>query len=112
VPDEHERISHGCIANVRGQACSTLSAQRTKVSFRARAWWSVRKQAALVEACVRRGVFVSRHHVEPMGGSAFSCFNCWKTRGKDLRYSHFSHPDEVREVWRAYTRRSGPRIRT
>lgn len=59
-------------------------------------------EAALVEECVRRGVFVSQHHVEPMGVSAFAYFNYWKARGKDLRYSYFSQPDEVREVWRVY----------
>ena len=59
-------------------------------------------EAALVEECARRGVFVSQHHVEPMGVSAFSYFNYWKARGKDLTYSYFSHPDEVREVWRVY----------
>lgn len=59
-------------------------------------------EAALVEECARRGVFVSQHHVEPMGVSAFSYFNYWKQRGRDLKYSYFSHPAEVREVWRAY----------
>ncbi len=59
-------------------------------------------EAALVDECVRRGVFVSQHHVEPMGVSAFSYFNYWKARGKDLKYSYFSHPAEVREVWRVY----------
>jgi hypothetical protein len=62
-------------------------------------------EAALVEACARRGVFVSQHHVEPMGVSAFSYFNYWKARGKDLKYSYFSHPAEVREVWRAYAQK-------
>ena len=59
-------------------------------------------EEALVQECARRGVFVSQHHVEPMGVSAFSYFNYWKQRGKDLKYSYFSHPEEVREVWRAY----------
>ena len=59
-------------------------------------------EAALVQECARRGVFVSQHHVEPLGVSAFSYFNYWKQRGKDLKYSYFSHPAEVREVWRAY----------
>ncbi|MEI7733289.1 MAG: glycosyl hydrolase 115 family protein [Verrucomicrobiota bacterium] len=59
-------------------------------------------EAALVEECARRGVFVSQHHVEPLGVSAFSYFNYWKQRGRDLKYSYFSHPAEVREVWRAY----------
>jgi hypothetical protein len=59
-------------------------------------------EEALVKECARRGVFVSQHHVEPLGVSAFSYFNYWKKRGRDLKYSYFSHPDEVREVWRAY----------
>ncbi len=59
-------------------------------------------EAALIEECVRRGVFVSQHHVEPMGVSAFAYFSYWKARGKDLKYSYFSHPDKVREVWRVY----------
>jgi len=59
-------------------------------------------EEALVQACARRGVFVSQHHIEPLGVSAFSYFNYWKARGRDLKYSYFSHPAEVREVWRAY----------
>ena len=59
-------------------------------------------EEALVQECARRGVFVSQHHVEPLGVSAFSYFNYWKQRGKDLKYSYFSHPAEVREVWRVY----------
>ena len=59
-------------------------------------------EEALVQECARRGVFVSQHHVEPLGVSAFSYFNYWKKRGRDLKYSYFSHPAEVREVWRAY----------
>jgi hypothetical protein len=59
-------------------------------------------EAALVEECARRGVFVSQHHVEPLGVSAFSYFNYWKARGRDLKYSYFSHQAEVLEVWRVY----------
>ncbi|MDO8542078.1 MAG: glycosyl hydrolase 115 family protein [Opitutaceae bacterium] len=62
-------------------------------------------EAALIEECARRGVFVSQHHVEPMGVSAFGYFNYWKKRGRDLKYSYFSHPDEVREVWRVYAQK-------
>ena len=62
-------------------------------------------ESAIIQECVRRGVFVSQHHVEPLGVSAFSYFNYWKARGKDLKYSYFSHPAEVREVWRAYAQK-------
>ncbi len=62
-------------------------------------------EEALVQECARRGVFVSQHHVEPLGVSAFSYFNYWKARGRDLKYSYFSHPSEVREVWAAYAKK-------
>lgn len=62
-------------------------------------------EEALVRECARRGVFVSQHHVEPMGVSAFAYFNYWKARGRELKYSYFSHPAEVREVWRAYAQK-------
>lgn len=62
-------------------------------------------EEALVQECARRGVFVSQHHVEPLGVSAFSYFNYWKRRGRDLKYSYFSHPAEVREVWRVYAKK-------
>ncbi len=62
-------------------------------------------EAALIDVCARRGVFVSQHHVEPMGVSAFTYFNYWKARGRELKYSYHSHPQEVREVWRAVAER-------
>ncbi|MBL9204229.1 MAG: glycosyl hydrolase 115 family protein [Opitutaceae bacterium] len=62
-------------------------------------------EEALVQECARRGVFISQHHVEPLGVSAFSFFNYWKQRGRELKYSYFSHPREVEEVWRAYAKK-------
>jgi hypothetical protein len=60
-------------------------------------------EEALVQECARRGVFISQHHVEPLGVSAFS--NYWKKRGRELKYSYYSHPREVEEVWRAYAKK-------
>lgn len=62
-------------------------------------------EEALVQECARRGVFISQHHVEPLGVSAFSFFNYWKKRGRELKYSYYSHPREVEEVWRAYAKK-------
>jgi len=59
----------------------------------------------LVEICAARGVYLSMHHVEPMGVSAFTFFKYWKDRGKDLKYSYYSHPREIEEVWRAAAKR-------
>jgi len=63
------------------------------------------EEEALVRECSRRGLFLSMHHQEPMGVSAWVYANYWKARGKELAYSYFSHPEEIREVWHAYARK-------
>jgi hypothetical protein len=62
-------------------------------------------EEALVRECARRGLFLSMHHQEPMGVSAWTYFNYWKARGKDLKYSYVSQPEDVREVWRVYAKK-------
>jgi len=56
----------------------------------------------LVEIASKRGVFLSMHHIEPLGVSAFTYFNYWKERGKDLKFSFYSHPEELKQIWRVY----------
>lgn len=56
----------------------------------------------LVEIVSKRGVFLSMHHIEPLGVSAFTYFNYWKERGKDLKFSFYSHPEELKQIWRVY----------
>lgn len=60
-------------------------------------------EAKLVEIAAQRGVFLSMHHVEPMGVSAFSFFNYWteKTGEKPL-FSYYSNREKMEEVWRVY----------
>lgn len=65
-------------------------------------------EAALVKEAAKRGLFVSMHHVEPMGVSAFTYFNYWKEKdgskpsvGPPL-FSYFSNRGKVEEVWRVY----------
>ena len=62
-------------------------------------------EEALAEICAARGVFVSMHHIEPMGVSGYTFRDYWKKRGRDLEYSYFRHPREVEEVWRALAER-------
>lgn len=60
-------------------------------------------EAALVKEAVKRGMFISMHHVEPMGVSAFTYFNYWKKKtGEKPLFSYYSNRDKVKEVWRAY----------
>ncbi|NLN18141.1 MAG: hypothetical protein GX162_02530 [Firmicutes bacterium] len=61
-------------------------------------------EARLIETAVRRGLYVSQHHVEPLGVSHFAFDNYWAKRGKEIPASYFRFPDEMREVWRVYAR--------
>ena len=59
----------------------------------------------LVEICARRGVYVSMHHIEPMGVSGYTFRDYWKKRGRDLDFSYFRHRAEMEETWREMTGR-------
>lgn len=69
-------------------------------------------EAALVRKAARRGVFVSMHHVEPLGVSAFTFFNYWREKaGLPLNgkagagiplFSYYSSRPQLEEVWRVY----------
>ncbi|RYC70987.1 hypothetical protein EQG79_02230 [Spirosoma sordidisoli] len=62
-------------------------------------------EAVLIQEASKRGLFVSMHHVEPMGVSAFSYFNYWKAKdGSSPLFSYFSNREKVEEVWRVYAR--------
>ena len=58
-------------------------------------------EARLAEIFAARGVFLTQHHVEPLGTSAFTFQAYWKACGRDVPFSWTSHPREVEEVWRA-----------
>ncbi|MBU1820327.1 MAG: glycosyl hydrolase 115 family protein, partial [Bacteroidetes bacterium] len=60
-------------------------------------------EAALVREAARRGVFLSMHHVEPMGVSAFTFFNYWQEKtGEKPLFSFYSNREKLEEVWRVY----------
>ena len=56
----------------------------------------------LVEEAAKRGLFISQHHIEPVGVSAFSFFNYWEERGEDYRFSFYSSRPQLEEVWEKY----------
>lgn len=58
----------------------------------------------IVAAAARRGLFVSQHHTQPLGVSAFCFRNYWHDRGKKLEFSYLKHPREMEEVWAHYAR--------
>lgn len=59
----------------------------------------------LVAEAAKRGVFLSQHHIEPLGVSGYSFLNYWKAKGKDYKFSYFSHPKEMTEVWNVYAKK-------
>jgi hypothetical protein len=63
------------------------------------------EEEALAQECARRGLFLTMHHQEPLGVSAWTFLNYWKARGRELKYSYVSQPEEIREVWRVYAKK-------
>lgn len=70
-------------------------------------------EARLIEDATRRGLFVSMHHVEPVGVSAFGFDNFWKDRGETVPFAITKHPEKFHETWREYAGRwakFGPQV--
>ena len=59
----------------------------------------------LVAEAAKRGLFVSMHHIEPMGVSAFAYQNYWKERGQEPLFSFYSEREKIIETWQEYARR-------
>ena len=50
----------------------------------------------LVKIAARRGVFLSQHHIEPLGVNGFTYFNYWKTKNNtNPLFSYFSNKAEL-----------------
>lgn len=59
----------------------------------------------LADICAARGVYLSMHHVAPLGVSAFDYVKYWKDRGEpDKPFSYWGDPASVEEVWRETAR--------
>ena len=59
----------------------------------------------LVAEASKRGLFVSMHHVEPMGVSAFGYQNYWGEKGEEPLFSFYSEPEKITKTWQEYARR-------
>lgn len=62
-------------------------------------------EANVVKQAARRGLYVTQHHIEPLGVSHFGFENFWAARGEKFAFSYGSEPDRVRETWRAFANR-------
>ncbi len=56
----------------------------------------------MVREATRRGLFVSMHHVEPLGVSGFAFQNYWRLRGRNVAFSFLSRRPGFEEIWRFY----------
>lgn len=60
-------------------------------------------EEALVEAVTRRGLFISQHHVEPLGVSYFAAENYIKAHGcEDEEVSFITNRSRMEEIWRHF----------
>lgn len=59
-------------------------------------------EAALVKRAVQRGLYVTQHHIEPLGVSYVGFQNYWQERGQTAKFSYGADPDQVRKTWQAY----------
>jgi hypothetical protein len=62
-------------------------------------------EARLIDDATRRGLFVTMHHIEPLGVSGFAFKNYWKDRGETVPFAITKHADKFREIWTDYARR-------
>ncbi|MFA6962709.1 MAG: glycosyl hydrolase 115 family protein [Opitutaceae bacterium] len=63
-------------------------------------------EAAVIRAAIRRGLFVSQHHVEPIGVAHFAYETwCAKNERAGSPFSYREAPDVMRACWRAYAER-------
>ena len=56
----------------------------------------------LVELAYNRGMFISQHHIEPMGTSHFAAERYFASRGRQEELSFASNPKALEELWLHY----------
>ena len=61
----------------------------------------------LVRIVTERGLFISQHHVEPMGVSHFAWDNYWKEKGMSPPASFVAHPELFSQIWTDYAQKWG-----
>lgn len=59
----------------------------------------------LVAEASKRGLFLSMHHIEPVGVSAFGYQNYWEEKGEKPLFSFYSEPEKLKQTWREYAQR-------
>lgn len=60
------------------------------------------QEAELIRRAVARGLYVSQHHVEPIGVAFFAYLSFWNRQGRQPLFSYPSERELFHTVWRAY----------
>lgn len=59
-------------------------------------------ERVLIDCAARRGIYVSQHHIEPLGVSAFTFQNYLEKQGKSGDFSYAKSPALMEEAWEHY----------
>ncbi len=62
-------------------------------------------EEATVEQCARRGLYISQHHIEPVGVSVFTAENYIRDHGLEGAYSFVTNRQVVEEIWTYYAKK-------
>ncbi len=62
-------------------------------------------EAEIAQRAARRGLYVSQHHIEPLGVSHFGFENFWRRRGQECRFLYSTEPWRLREAWTEFGQR-------
>ena len=62
-------------------------------------------EKALADCVAKRGIFLSQHHIEPLGLSHFTFENYCKKFKKEGQYSYISDPETLIEGWKYYAQK-------
>lgn len=62
-------------------------------------------EKALADAVAERGIYVSQHHVEPLGLSSYTFGNYCKKNKKSGEFSYITHPEIMEEAWKFYAKK-------
>lgn len=59
-------------------------------------------EKTLADVCAKRGIYVSQHHLEPVGVSGFTFKNWCDKFGKEGEFSYIKNPSLMEEIWQYY----------
>ncbi len=62
-------------------------------------------EAKLVSHAADHGLYVSQHHIETLGVTAFSFETYWQKRGKEYVFEYAKNPDPLLQTWEDYAKK-------